>query len=736
MTEENDTTQVPKMSITNNAKQIASDIKLISIVKDMFSEINRKQIKHLIEIIMSAKEHNITNISLSNLKLSKNKIQKNKKRIDFDGDKPVLREDAYDKIVSVVLEYISKREHSNIKDIDEEDANVFTGKKVDGKKEVNNYLTYLKLIEDVQKNTGEFGDYLYNFKDTKSKHLDNTDNELQIVNLEITTSAHSAVMPILYGYKCEQCSSDNEPKLYYRYPIDMVSVPEQRIKCNNVISLPQNKTRKCGALLKPSDEYSVTKKIYIYDAVVEEQSEDGTIKENYKIVSFKNIMVGPLIGAVVKTTSLNSEKILFLVDYKIEKENEIELHKDASQHNIFNYIHRIDQHIQELEGYKHFGFLPMKIAMIIQYAASVFPNIDKNYHMALTGGASTGKTIFSKYWGAVLYGPKMLEIANVTDISIPALRGTTNYVNILGKKVMQRSAGYLNTNELIIINELSSERDIKKTLKGHLFNPEYSYAKAGGDGIQRTRNAQFIITENINPEHTGLYINMVKKFYHSDECVLASDEFNKPQWNDKWDLFLELTDNYYDDKPHLRFALYTIRNRIKNENKNWIDGDEIAADDRFPFYFFVNADYESKEMTECFIQNRKNMKNNKKTSRLVKNLYTPSFEYELKHVEKYLNVDVKNEDEYLRKLHKLIIQYDPYANARYVDIMSNIMKILRAIDERDHYIDMDLKIIQYLIEKTKSKLEVYKSNKFVINGPKTLNIPQQSEYAVNDYFDS
>ncbi|MFW6377296.1 MAG: hypothetical protein ACOCZ5_01495 [bacterium] len=722
-----------KIFTSNEEIKISKNEKLKEKVKQEFTRISSKTAEKIIQLVMQSINNNYAACMLNRIGMTENMIRKNGKFIDNLNGVYQLKDETFKKISSLITNHINERQNNNkFLEIGEESANVFTGKKIDGKKEIKDVITYVDLMDDVQKESGQDADYLYNFnKKIKPKSFDNLDEELQIVRFDITSNAYGDTIPIKYGYKCDKCSYREEKEVvHYRYPIDMVSIPEQKIKCNKIADVggdenSDKKVKVCGNMLKPSNEHSTMKKIFIYDAVIEEKHDDELYKENYKIISFKTIPKGPVTAAVLKINSLKSEKMIFLVDYKIEETKEMDYIKDENKHNIFNIIDNIDEHIFNVEGYKHFGYLPMKIAAVLQYTASIFDNIDKNYHISLTGGASTGKTIFSRYWGAVLYGHEMLELANVTDISIASLRGTSTYVTIMGKTIAQKINGYLNSTKSIIINELSTNPEMKKSLKGYLFNPEYTFAKANGDGIQNTRNAQLIITENINPEHKGKYNNSVKKFYKSDECVLHEEEIIKETWNDNWDLDLELSDDYYDDKPHLRLALYIVRNKFLKAGKNWIDGDELASDDRFPFYFFIDSTIVSDKMRETFNSNIKHANKDKKVSRLIKSLYTTTIKDKILANKKYFDVEVKNQNEYVTKLTNIITEYNPLSNQRYIEIFADIMKMLRVIDGRDYFIETDLEIIQYLIESTKSKLEIYNTNIFKINGPKHIDIPKQ-----------
>jgi len=725
-----------KKYLNSNDIKISKNEKLKKQIKKSFNEMSSKQIELIIQSVIDTTRNNYEACILNSLKLTENRFKKNKKDIYFDNGVYYLKTETLNNLKEIIKKHIDERQDDKkFEEITDDNADVFTGKKLDGKKEIKDVITYIDLMTDVQKESGQDADYLYNFTDNiETKSFDNLDEELQIIKFDITSNAYGDTIPIKYGYKCDKCSyMESKEIIHYRYPIDMVSIPEQKIKCNKLVPVSEDKTKPCGNLLKPSNEHSTMKKIFIYDAVIEEKQDDNVYRETYKIISFKTIPKGPVTAAVLKINSLKSEKMVFLVDYKIEETKQMDYVVDENKHNIFNIINNIDNHIFNVEGYKHFGYLPMKIAAVLQYTASIFENIDKNYHISLTGGASTGKTIFSRYWGAVLYGPEMLELANVTDISIASLRGTSTYVTIMGKTIAQKINGYLNSTKSIIINELSTNPDMKKSLKGYLFNPEYTFAKANGDGIQNTRNAQLIITENVNPEHKGKYINSVKKFYKSDECYLEDESIIKETWNNSWDLDLELSNEFYDDKPHLRLALYIVRNEMMKAGKNWIDGDELASDDRFPFYFFIDVSKISSDMREVFNSNIKLANKDKKVSRLVKSLYTTTIKEKILCNKKYFDVDVENQNEYITKLTNIIGKYNPSANQRYIEIFANIMKMLRVIDGRDYYVEEDIKIIQYLIENTKSKVEIYKTNAFEINGPKNIEIPKQGVSNIFNY---
>lgn len=703
---------------------------IIKYVKNQFSKISKRDIIKLIKKIEISELNIDQYVYVDDLGFSEYKINRNKLRFEQVDDKNVLNNKFRKELFEDMIDILHQTQSVKIVDIDDENEDEsWVNKNTDGKYEVNNYTTYDKINKFTQDN-GDDTDFLYRFSKKNGVDIYSEEDELQVIELDILSNAQSTSIPIEFFYDCYKCRQRNDITTYTRKPYEVASSYGNKINCTNSIEGVDGKPKMCGALLEPISIKQKTKEILIYDGVANTMIDDEMVRKKFKVMSFKNVPVGPLTAAVVKIPNSFGEHMIFLLDYKIEKQNEVQLKIDEKKHNIFNLINNIDNYIKNVEGYHHYGYLPMKIAALLQYTASIFPSIGRNYHIALTGGASTGKTAFSQYWGSVLYGNKLLDIANVSDISIPSLRGSVETIHIFNNKVQQRTDGHLNTKELIVINELSSDILMKKSLKGHLFNSEYTFSKVGGDTIPRTRNAQFIITENINPEHVGRYKNTVRKFYESEECRLVNEEIIKPSWNDNWDLELPITHSEYADKPHLRLAIYLVRKRLENENKNWIDGDEIASDDRFLFYFFVSNTTSNERMTKTILSNESNIKKSPKTSELIRRLHTSTFRDFIEQNKKYLDCEVTNDKEYLKELYNIIIKYDPKASIRFWKMFAGILKMLRVIDGRDYYKSEDLNIIKYIIENVKSKIEISETDQFEISGYQEIDIPEKAQ----DYF--
>jgi len=731
------TTDITKLiSFTEKEiRPISKDEKLKTQIIKEFNELSRTRAQYLISKILKRKDDESKELKLSDLDMTKNQINKNTKHLDIKDNKPFLKIESYNRLYEIIITYVISRSGSCIKELEPEDKALFKAKNVNGKREVGDGVTYKKLIVDIEKNLGKVGDYLYNFSNKKIKPFDSTDDELQTINVDIITNAETSKLPLEYVYECPKCKYLDKDYIHTRYPSDMNSIVGNKINCNMLIETEKG-TKMCGTTLEPSVTDTKYRELYVYDSTIEKEYEDKTVKEDCRIVSFKHVPVGPLIGAVINVPNSDSKKTLFLIDYKIEEKKVFELEFDESKHNIFNLIKNVDNHIFNVEGYKHFGYLPMKIAALIQYSAAVFSNVPKNYHIALNGGPSTGKTAFSKYWGAALHGRSMLEVANVTDISIPALRGTAEYDDVLGKRILRRNKGFLNTNDLIIINELSSDLNMKRELKGHLFSEDYSYSKARSNGIKHQRNAQFIITENVNPEHDNKYINSVRKFYKDNTDRIIDNKGNEVEplaWDDTWDLHLPLHHDFYKNKLHLLHAIKTVRYRFNKSNINWIDGDEIASDDRFSFYFFISGDKDSKEKDEVIFENLENVTKNPLTSRLIRDLHTDTFKNYIKGCESFFNKTHKDDRVYMNKLNNLISQYTKSTD-RLKIIFYNMMKILRSIDKRDYFIEEDFNIIKYILENTKSKIELADTNKFEVHDVEETNYTVEQSVSMFDEF--
>ena len=112
---------------------------------------------------------------------------------------------------------------------------------------------------------------------------------------------------------------------------------------------------------------------------------------------------GYLQVAVQKIPAEYAQTMLHIVDYRPIKKDPILLpEKKEDEHYLFTLIKHVDKHIFEKTQYEHYGFLPMKMAAIIQMAARYNNGFSNNFHIGMTGAKSSGKSQFAKYWGITL----------------------------------------------------------------------------------------------------------------------------------------------------------------------------------------------------------------------------------------------------------------------------------------------------------------------------------------------
>jgi tRNA C32,U32 (ribose-2'-O)-methylase TrmJ len=80
----------------------------------------------------------------------------------------------------------------------------------------------------------------------------------------------------------------------------------------------------------------------------------------------------------------------------------------------------------------------------------------------------------------------------------------------------------------------------------------------------------------------------------------------------------------------------------------------------------------------------------------------------------------KNDIEFFDKVDKLLVAYHKRSDARTKEMMYDILKLIRIIDNRDYCNDEDMKILQYMIESIDNKVEVVDTAKFKVNGPHNI----------------
>ena len=425
---------------------------------------------------------------------------------------------------------------------------------------------------------------------------------------------------------------------------------------------------------------------------------------------------GYLQVAIQKIPNEYAQTFLYIVDFRPIKKEPILLPEKTKEHYLFSLVKEIDEHIFNKTNYKHYGFLPMKMAALLQMAARYNSGFPNNFHIGLTGAKSSGKSQFAKYWGITLYAENCLA-TSATSISIPKLRGTMESFHLFSKEHRFQYRGLLGEKDLIVIDELKENPEVKNNLKIYLLETNYDYSKAGGSTQTHKRNAHVIITQNVDTGHLDRLAKETKKIYQSDDLRHINEEDNepKPAWDSKIDLTLGL--NHYKN-PFLRYAIKKIRDEFSRNEINWIDGSELALKQRFPFYFFLGTKKYSKELDDLI----------KETSTLnviednteITKIMDPSLLRKFFHSLEEFN-NGTNDLEYFDKVDNLLNSYGKLNDARTKKIMYAMIKLIRIIDKRNYCTDKDLEIFQFILEFLDNKVEIVDTNEYKIHGPNIDN---------------
>jgi len=370
----------------------------------------------------------------------------------------------------------------------------------------------------------------------------------------------------------------------------------------------------------------------------------------------------------------------------------------------------MDKYIQDMTGYYHYGFLPMKIAMILQFAARYIPGVKNNFHVSLSGAMSSGKSQFARYWGLALYSQDCW-ISNATSISIPKLRGTMETFYLFNKEHRYQYRGLLGEKDLIIIDEVKEAPEVKNNLKQYILEPTYEYSKQGSNNQTYERTAQTVVTQNIDTKHLDKYAKQVKQVYTSDEIgPVNKDDDPKSAWRDDVDLTLPL--HTYSNR-YLRYSIKRVRDMYERLNINWIDGSEMALKQRFVFYFYLGTEKNNKELTKTIrLNNTRNIVSN--NIEIIRLMSSSNLAETFKNKEELIRS--VNDFEYFEKVDKLLEEYQKRNDARTKEMSYFIIKLLRIIDGRDKCNEQDLKIFQYILESIDNKIEIADTDEFKIEG--------------------
>ena len=538
---------------------ITTHEEVMGCIKKQFNRIDKSSIVKLSRLILT-QAHDDIEVSQFKEKY-KSFILKNPKRVEEvekeNGKRYyMLKRDIVARLRDMIT-LIATRIGSSIREIDDEDEEKWSKCQLeDDVYEVTPGTTFQEIREKVNKE-GKDANFKFPFKKNELT-VNKFKNKmgLQLVEVYVNNDGEMFGFPLNYTYQCPECNN-----VSYKMEYEVCST-NKKIKCPGLVEVVKDNGKvdykKCSLMLSPDINRTETKDAFVYGiSFIDEHGNEVTADA----ISFIKLPKGQLKVVLQKISRPYSKEIVFIIDYEPIEKNIMRLpDKKDDEHYIFTLVKAIDEYIIEQTGYKYFGFLPVKMAMIIQMFGRYLPTFKNNYHISLTGELSSGKSEFARYWGIALYAESIL-LSVSTSISIAKLRGTMESFTLFDKEYRYQYKGLLGEIDMLVIDELKEEPDVKNNLKQYLLEPTFEYSKQGSKNQVYKRTSQCIVTENIDTKHLDRYVKEIKKLYQSDNLRLIREEQSsmvKPAWNANVDLTLPLYE--YEDNPFLKYAILQIRN--------------------------------------------------------------------------------------------------------------------------------------------------------------------------------
>lgn len=619
----------------------------------------------------------------------------------FDGNK--LKLESYKEIKKEVDYYVKQFKDSI--DLTE-----------DNKIVLDEHITYKKFIEYVCDEEGVI-DVVFDFDNSKIPISIFTDSDyLQRCIIQVLTIPVNFNFPIINVYRCYNCTNIT------RYPAYSTFSSKENIKCNNLVPSPSTGNEiMCKVSLYPDKVLSISKTCYFYTVGFDD--EYGK-KEILDAISFKHLIPG-FYECVLFRTKQKQRNMCHILDIKPIAPVQFTLPEKKSDSNyVYSLQQEIDKFITQQTGMEIWGLLPIKVALIIQkgFDALKFP---RNCNIQIVGNKSTGKTTLLTYWGYALNNA-FHKSSDGNSISIPGLRGTRTTINAMGKDIKIITIGYLGTCKTIHIDEAGQNKLLVQDLKSFLGKQDYSYDKAGSDGVLNRRTAHVNLSENTNEAHIGQYRGSIRKAYK--ELQEDQDKFGvKPDWNEKWDLHKPLWT--YTNEPYLFKVVQEKRMEYLQKQLFWIDGYDYALHERFLFYFYLVNNKENDELDKTLRKN-KDRKIVDDSVELIHKLKTDVLDEYFKSLGKYRYG--KHDGDSIDIVKKILKQYNLDADSRTKNFWADVLIISRIINQRHEFNEVDYDLVRYLIENTGSKIDVTDTNTYVIAGPPSLEEEQKVEKKLED----
>jgi len=560
--------------------------------------------------------------------------------------------------------------------------------------------------------------YNFNKPDMKNDIPSNKDT-LQRCMIQILGKGVQFEYPLEYVYQCPQCGGEDRRKSY------QMASTKDKLKCPNIYSYinanGEPRSTICGLSLSPDREVSSTKDAFYYEISYED---DELNKHSAGTFSFEKYSPGFYECVLFRVKNPKKTEMYQIVDVKPIKSNTIKLpEREKDENYLFSLQKCFDKFIKKQTGMEIFGLYPVKCALILQTLAT---NIGFKLIMnaQLSGDASTGKSTVLKYYLFLLNNQLNLS-TNGLSVSVAGMRGTKINISLMGKDVKVITLGHLGTFKSIHIDEASENKELIKNLKSFLLEDNYSYDKAGSDGTFNRRTAHASISENLDYQHLGQYRGMIRKAYKELATVQIGEAVYK-EWNESWDLHLPL---FRYKNVYLHKVVKEKRLEYQFKQQWWIDGQDFAAHERFPFWFYLVNERENDVLSEVIKGNvaRNTISENLE---LMKVLKTDDIDIFFKSSDKYKNSDSDKENFY--KVDKILKKYGMNVDSRTKIFYYSLVRLSRIINQRMRTEKMDFDLVRWIIEKTNCKLDIVDTSSYEISGPPDLKELEKEEKLIEE----
>jgi hypothetical protein len=262
---------------------------------------------------------------------------------------------------------------------------------------------------------------------------------------------------------------------------------------------------------------------------------------------------------------------------------------------------------------------------------------------------------------------------------------------------------------VIHVDEAGENKELVIQMKSFLLETNYSYDKAGSQGVTQRRTAHMNISQNIDQTHLGMYIGQIRKIYKLDQFHMQ--DVHKPEWDEDWDLFKPLHEY---DNPYLRKVIRDVRTNLIKKQVWWIDGYDYALHQRFPFYFYLVNEKKNVELEETV---KMNVSRNALSENLdlIRALNSESIGQFFESLKKYMETKTPDRNDFA-KVDAILDSYGIQTDSRTKTFFYTFIKIIRVLNQRYESDDSDFDILKYIIENTNIKVDVSTTSVFKVVG--------------------